>query len=118
MSDQLSTVPTSGETTDFNPDFLQRMLGWQDPKSKIQYNGWGVPALTGASSLFNSWVGLKQLDLSKQALAEQKRQFGMNWEAQKASTNRELYDRQQRRIAFGDPNAQDTASYMAQWGIK
>lgn len=79
--------------------------------------GWGMPALGAANSMFQSWMGLRQLDLAKKGLNEQKRQFNMNWDAQRNSFNNQLAERQANKIAF-DPNSQDVATYMAKWGIK
>ena len=77
-----------------------------------------MPALSAANSLFQGWVGLEQLGIAKKSLKEQKRQFDMNWDAQKTSMNRQLEDRQKLRIAAGDTSAEDPATYMAKWGIK
>ena len=80
-------------------------------------DGWGGLALGGAQTLMNGWMGMKKLDLAKQQLAENKRQFDMNWGAQKNLTNNRLALAQQVR-ASANPNAQQVAEYMKQWGVK
>jgi hypothetical protein len=100
-----------------DPSFMQGMLGYTKADG-TKVNGWGMPALSAASSLFQGWIGLEQLDIAKKSLKEQKRQFDMNWDAQRTSTNRQLEDRQAARAAFNPDYTEDTASYMAKWGIK
>lgn len=111
MSNMGNTVSTA------NPGWMDKMLGWKGGDG-TQHGGWGMPALGAANSMFQSWIGLNQLNLAKKAFGEQKRQFNMNWDAQRSNVNRELEDRQNRRIAFGDSTAEDTASYMSKWRIK
>jgi hypothetical protein len=69
--------------------------------------------LSAAGSLF---MGMKQYGLQKEALAQAKDQFNKNYAAQKGLTNSSLSDRQIARNASG-PGYQDTAGYMAQYGI-
>lgn len=99
------------------PSFMEGLTGYTKADG-TKVNGWGMPALGAANSLLNGWIGLEQLGVAKKSLKEQKRQFDMNWEAQKTSTNRQLADRQAQREAFNPGVAEDTASYMAKWGIK
>lgn len=99
------------------PSFMDSFLGWEEANG-TKHNGWGMPALGAANSLFQGWIGLEQLGVAKKSLKEQKRQFDMNWDAQRTNTNRQLADRQEHRAAFNPDAAEDTASYMAKWGIK
>lgn len=73
---------------------------------------------SGAGALFNAFNGLQQLQLAKDAYKENKRQFDMNWGAQKSLTNASLEDRQRARVA-ANPNAyQSVSDYMNQYGVK
>lgn len=84
----------------------------------ITQQGWGGLALGAASGLFNGWLGMKQYGLAKDSLAEGKRQFGLNYDAQKATTNAALEDRQRARLASNSGAYQSLDSYMGQYGIK
>lgn len=81
-------------------------------------NGWGNLALNAASGLTSTFLGMKQYGLAKQTLAENKRQFQLNYDAQKQTTNTRLEDRQ-RALVARNPNAyQSVGDYMAVNGIK
>ena len=74
----------------------------------------GVQALSGLGSLY---FGMKQYGLARDSFRENKRQFEMNFNAQRQTLNTQMQDRQNARVA-SNPNYQDTASYMAQNSIK
>lgn len=80
--------------------------------------GWGGLAVSGAGALMNGWMGMKQYGLAKQALAENKRQFQMNYDAAKSTTNTQLEDRQRARVAANPGAYQSVGPYMGQNGIK
>ena len=81
-------------------------------------NGWGGLALNAAGGLASTFLGMKQYGLAKQTLAENKRQFQLNYDAQKQTTNTRLEDRQ-RALVARNPNAyQSVGDYMAAHGIK
>ena len=83
----------------------------------IKTQGWGGLALSGIQGLGNSYMAMKQFGLAEDALKEQKRQFNINYEAQRKMTNSQLADRQRARVA-SNPNAyQSEAEYMKEWGI-
>ena len=116
-----AAVPkVSGDGT---PDFWSRQgfLGGSykdDSGAILQQGGWGAPALGVANSLMNTFMGMKQYGLYKDQLSESKRQFGLNYDAQRQTTNTALEDRQRSRV-LGNPGAyQSVGAYMAQNGIK
>lgn len=80
--------------------------------------GWGGMALGGASAIMSGIMGMKQYGLAKDALAENKRQFALNYDAQKATTNTQLQDRQRARVASNAGAYQSVGDYMNQNGIK
>lgn len=71
---------------------------------------------TGASSLLNGYLGMKQYGLAKKSLAENTRQFNMNYENQRKITNTRYRDRQIARNSAGG-GYMDTDEYMRQNGI-
>jgi hypothetical protein len=87
-------------------------------KDGVTTQGWGTPALGVASGLMNAFMGMKQYGLAKDSLAEGKRQFGLNYEAQKTTTNAQLEDRQRARVASNAGAYQSVGDYMSTYGIK
>ena len=83
----------------------------------IKTQGWGGLALQGLQGLGNSYMGMKQFGLAEDALKEQKRQFNVNFEAQRKMTNSQLADRQRARVASNPGAYQSEAEYMKQWGV-
>lgn len=80
--------------------------------------GMATPTLNAASSIFNAYMGLKQYGLAKNQFAESKRQFGLNFDAQKRTTNAALADRQSARLASNPTAYASLADYMSQYGIQ
>ena len=88
------------------PSFFQSMLGTKDAP------GWGGLALNAAGGLASTFLGMKQYGLAKKTLAENKRQFQLNYDAQKQTTNARLEGRQAARVSR-DPTAyQSVGDYM------
>lgn len=79
--------------------------------------GWGGLALGAASGLMNGFIGLQQLGVAKKTLAQNERQFNLNFGAQQKMTNSRLADRQATRVASGMPGATAVSDYMKQYGI-
>ena len=92
-----------------NTSFLDGALG---------PNGWGGLALNAAGGLASTFLGMKQYGLAKQTLEENKRQFGLNYAAQRQTTNTRLEDRQRARVASNANAYQSVGDYMATNGIK
>ena len=106
-----------GETSNYLPDVLKtgsdRGFSWfGDANSPGQF-GNVVNGALGAGKLF---MGMQQYGLAKEQLAQSKEQYAKNYAAQKGMTNSALSDRQIARNAAGT-GYQDTAGYMAQYGI-
>lgn len=86
-------------------------------RNGIKTQGWGGMALSGLQGLGNSYMAMKQFGLAEDALKEQKRQFNINYEAQRKMTNSQLSDRQRARVA-SNPNAYESeVDYMKKWGV-
>lgn len=81
-------------------------------------NGWGNLALGAAGGLASTFLGMKQYGLAKKSLAENKRQFQLNYDAQKQTTNTRLEDRQRARVASNAGAYQSVGDYMGTNGIR
>lgn len=106
------TIPMKGATGGVTPvdsNWYDGMLG---------SNGWGGLALNAAGGLASAFLGMKQYGLAKQTLAENKRQFQLNYDAQKQTTNTRLEDRQRARVASNAGAYQSVGDYMTVNGIK
>lgn len=100
-----------------NPSFMQSMLGYTN-QNGVQQQGWGGLALGAASALGNSWMGMKQYGLAKDALKESKRQYDQNYAAQRQTLNTQLEDRQRARVASNPGAYQSVGEYMDQNRIR
>jgi hypothetical protein len=89
-----------------------------DNKTGIKDQGALMPALAAAQGLANAWIGMKQYGLGKKTLAENKRQFGLNFEANKTLANARLEDRQRARVASNAGAYQSVGEYMNKNAIK
>jgi hypothetical protein len=74
--------------------------------------------MSGAQSLGNLWMGMQQYGLAKDTFNENKRQFGLNYDAQRKSTNSRLEDRQAARVASNPGAYQSISEYMKKNGIQ
>jgi hypothetical protein len=93
------------------------VLGSTDANG-IKTQGWGGLAMSGAQSLGNLWMGMQQYGLAKDTFNENKRQFGLNYDAQRKSTNSRLEDRQAARVASNPGAYQSISEYMKKNGIQ
>lgn len=80
--------------------------------------GWGGLAIGAASGIANAWMGMQQYGLAKKSLAESQRQFNLNYEAQRSTTNTALEDRQRARIASNSGAYESVGDYMSRNGVK
>lgn len=96
------------------PDFLsmEAFMGTRDMP------GWGGAAIGGLNSLVNAFMGMKQYGIAKKTLAENKRQFNTNFDAQRQMVNSQLEDRQRARIASNPGAYQSVGEYMDRYGVK
>lgn len=83
-------------------------------------NGALVPTAQAITGLAGTYLGMKQYGLAKDAFKESKRQFQLNYDAQKKDYNSSISDRQQTRRASAGSGADahaTKADYMKKWGI-
>jgi hypothetical protein len=79
--------------------------------------GWSGQTLGAVQGLGNLWMGMKQYGLAKEKLAESKRQFELNYDAQRKLTNSQLEDRQRARVASNPGAYQSVGDYMSKYRI-
>ena len=75
--------------------------------------GWLSTAAGIGEALFSAYSGNKTLQLAEDQFDESKREFNLNYAAQTKTTNTELEDRQNARVASNPDAYESTASYMA-----
>ena len=90
---------------------------WDSFLSKEGKQGWGNPAIAIAGGLTNAFLGMKQYGLAKKTFDESKRQFELNYDAQRNLTNSQLEDRQRARVA-SNGNYQSVEAYMDKNRVK
>ncbi len=93
-------------------DFFKGMIGTKDTP------GWGGTVAGAAQGLFAGYMGMQQYGLAKEKLAESKKQFELNYNAQKGLTNSNLEDRQRARVASNAGGYQSVGEYMDKYGVK
>lgn len=91
---------------------------WDNFLTKNGNQGWGGMALGTLGGMANLYLGLKQYGLAKKQLEEGKRQFELNYDAQRKLTNSQLEDRQRARVASNPGGYESVGSYMDRNGIK
>ena len=92
------------------------MLGMQNADGTTT-QGWGGMALGAAQSIGNIFMGMKQYGMAKDQLAQSKKQFDLNFGAQKKTTNAALEDRQAARVASNPGAYQSVGEYMKKNGV-
>lgn len=80
--------------------------------------GWAAPAVGIGSAIMGGINGNKQLKLAEGQLKEGKRQFDLNYGAQRTTTNTQLEDRQRARVASNPSGYESVSSYLDKNRIK
>lgn len=97
-------------------DFMSMEGAFGNPTTGT--NGWAPTAVNAFGSLANAWLGMKQYGLAKDNFKESKRQFNLNYGAQKTLTNSRLRDRQRARVASNPGAYVSVGDYMKQNEVK
>ena len=124
-----NTSPVTAPGTVLNPSFtpMPGMPGapgtsdWLTMDSflgKAGAPGWGGMALGVGQGLFSGYLGLQQLGMAKKTFGENQRQFNLNYDAQRRTTNSALEDRQRARLASNPGAYESIGSYMDRNGVK
>ena len=104
---------TAFDTGNFNLDNVGGTTNWADNLSK-----WAPTGIDIFKNLAGLYMGMQQYGLMKDQLNLAKQTAERNYQAQKNTVNASFEDRQRARNAANPGAYQDTASYMAQYGIK
>lgn len=100
-----------------NWSMWDRLFGAEDGQGNM-IGGAVLPTVQTLTGLGNLWLGKESYDLAKDSFKENKRQFGMNFDAQRRTTNAELRDRQRARVASNPGAYQSVGDYMDQNGVR
>ena len=110
--------PTGG-----NPVIPDQGSSWWDSafgNSKTGAGGWVPSAIAGATGIFNGWLGMKQYGLARNQFKESKRQFNLNFDAQKKLTNSQLEAQHSALIASagsGGSKYRSVGEHMNKYGV-
>lgn len=109
-----------GLMSGFGNIFSSGSLFGSTEASGKQTSGWAMPAINLVTGLLSMQQGKKAEKFAKSQLAESKRQFDMNYGAQRQSINTELEDRQRARVASagGSGAYEDVNTYLEKNRIK
>ena len=88
---------------------------WLDSIGGLDGAKVGLGAIGG---LANAFMAMQQYGLAKKTLAENQRQFDLNYGAQRDTTNTQMADRQAARVASNPGFYQSVDDYMAANRIK
>lgn len=80
--------------------------------------GWAAPAVGIGQAIMGGINGNKQLKLAESSFKEGKRQFDLNYDAQRTTANTALEDRQRARVASNPGGYESVSSYLDKNRIK
>lgn len=93
------------------------LLGGTDDKG-VTTKGWAPVALGIGQAIMGGIQGRQAMQLAQDQFKESKRQFNLNYGAQRQSINTDLEDRQRARVAANPGAYQSVSEYMNQNRIK
>lgn len=82
-----------------------------------KFDGWGSPVVGLLQALNAFGMGNRQLKLSESMVADARKQFAMNYGAQRQALNTQMEDRY-RTVVAANPNRESVESYMSRNRIK
>ena len=97
------------------PSGWDKMLGYSNEDGFQP--GFGGMALKTFGGLASVYLGMKEYGLAKDTFKQNRREFNMNYDAQRQMTNTELRDRQNSRVQSGNPGYQSVSEYMGENAI-
>jgi hypothetical protein len=115
----MSTGSTSimDSLSNFGKNNFGGFLDSTNMNTGMRTQGWGMPVIGAIGGLMNGFLGMKQYGLAKETLKQNKKEFELNFNAQKKTINSQMEDRQRARVA-SNPNAyQSVSDYMKDNGI-
>lgn len=90
----------------------QSMFGGTNADTGITTGGWAPVALGAGQAIFGAMQGNKAMGLAEKQFKESKRQFDLNFNAQRQSINTQLEDRQRARNASNATAYESTDEYL------
>lgn len=90
----------------------QSLFGGTDSQTGISTGGWAPVALGAGQAIFGALQGNKAMGLAEKQFDESKRQFDLNFNAQRQSINTQLEDRQRARNASNSTAYENTDEYL------
>ena len=113
---------TTGEYTNRNYSPVSMNTGQNPDKTgqnpdKFDWLGTGQLALNTFTGLANAYLGMKEYGLAKDIFKQNKKEFALNYDANRRLTNARLRDRQAARVASNPGAYQPLSEYMDQNGI-
>lgn len=87
-------------------------------KNGTQSMGWATPAIGIGQAILGGINGSRQLSLAEDNFKEGKRQFNLNYGAQRQTTNTQLEDRQRARVASNPGAYESVDTYLEKNRIK
>lgn len=90
----------------------QSLFGGTDEETNVTTGGWAPVALGAGQAIFGALQGNKAMKLAENQFKESKRQFDLNFNAQRQSINTQLEDRQRARVASNPGAYESTDAYL------
>jgi len=92
--------------------WMQKWLGGGTDDAGNQAASPLLNGINAASGLFQGYHAFQQLKMAKKGLKENRRQFDLNYGAQRQTTNTQLADRQAARVSADPYGYESVSSYM------
>lgn len=94
------------------------IFGGTDTKTGVTTKGWAPTALGIGQAIFSGIQGQQATKLANKQFDESKRQFDLNYGAQRQSLNTQLEDRQRARVASNPGAYESVSDYLSKNRIK
>ena len=107
-------LTTGGYT---NPNYSPVSMNTGQNPDGFDWLGTGQLALNTFTGLANAYLGMKEYGLAKDIFKQNKKEFALNYDANRQLTNARLRDRQAARVASNPGAYQPLSEYMDQNGI-
>jgi hypothetical protein len=93
------------------PSFMSKMIGDKNAP------GWGGLALGALQGIGGAFMGMKQYGLAKETLAQSKKQFDLNYNAQKTLANARTEGMHNARVSNNPDAYESTEEHMKKYRI-
>jgi hypothetical protein len=107
-------APTTGGSGGLFGNMFSRqsLFGGTDQNTGISTGGWAPVALGAGQAIFGALQGNKATKLAEDQFKEGRRQFDLNFNAQRQTINSQLEDRQRARVASNPTAYENTDDYL------